>query len=99
MYRMIDKRDSGKTRKLLEECASNHGVFVCRHPNKVRDKCEAYGINYYDIVDVLGYDDYYLAKNDYGNLNPKYYIDELELFVQLKYLDGKLGGYSITNED
>lgn len=97
MYRVIDKRDSGKTKKLLEECAKNHGVFVCRHPNNVRDKCEAYGIRYFDIVDVLGYEDY-LIKDDYDNLNPKIYIDELELFTQY-CVHGRLGGYSLTEED
>ena len=97
MYRVIDKRDTGKTRKLLEECAYNHGVFVCKHPHKVKDKCLAYGINYSDIVEVLGYDAY-LMRASFKEPHPEIYVDELELFVK-HCMEGKLGGYTLTNED
>lgn len=88
MFRVIANSDSGKTRKLLEECARNHGVFICAHPDRVVEKCNAYGINYNDIKAVYGYDNF----DADGQV---IYIDEMEKF--LKYgLRLNVNGYSQT---
>ena len=93
MFRVIDRSDTGKTRKLLEECSKNHGLFVCAHPERVFDKCVAYGIDPVNATSYYEYIDTYekvVIKN--------VYIDELEKF--LKTLSGNnINGYSITIGD
>ena len=39
MIAIIDKVDSGKTRKLLNACSQVDGLFICAHPERVLDKC------------------------------------------------------------
>lgn len=95
MYRVIDGRDTGKTRKLLEECAYNHGVYVCKHPERVRDKCIAYNIKFEDITGVYGYLDYLKNASD---IKHRVYIDELEWFAWY-CTNGFIEGYALTNED
>ena len=90
MIRFLDARDSGKTRKLLEECAKTGGTFVCKHPERIVDKCHSYGIPTENINAVSYYDD---LSECYGDV----YIDELESFVQI-WVNGKLSGYSQTIE-
>lgn len=38
MIRIIEEKNSGKTRKLMEACADNYGVFVCANPYAAREK-------------------------------------------------------------
>ena len=99
MFRVIDKPDTGKTRKLLQECSNNRGVFVCKHPEKVVDKCIAYGIDPTTIT-AISYSDFvgYLTTKPHKEL---VYIDDLDLFLELfqKVSLLKLGGYGITVED
>lgn len=94
MYRVVDVNDSGKTKKLLEECSYNHGIFVCRHPNRIVDKCAAYGIEFANLRGVYGYAEYL---REYRNLpaDAEIYIDELELFVN-EMCDHKVKGYTLT---
>lgn len=90
MFRVIDKPDSGKTRKLLEQCAKDKGLFVCAHPERVYDKCRAYGI---DLVAACTYEQfiYDLQYDDWD----KVYIDEVDKFLR-EYKRGKVRGYSMT---
>ena len=44
MIAIIDKVDSGKTRKLLNACSQVDGLFICAHPERALDKCKAYDI-------------------------------------------------------
>ena len=46
MIRIVDGRDTGKTKKLLEECSRTGGIYVCAHPERVLEKCRAYGLDY-----------------------------------------------------
>lgn len=96
MYRVIDGSDTGKTKKLLTICGEK-GLFVCAHPRRTNEKCDAYGI---PRVKSLGYDEF-LAKmieNEMYNTNDNtpIYIDELEKFVN--YCFPYLAGYTLTNE-
>ena len=95
MYRVIDGNDTGKTKKLLTECGTE-GLFVCLHPERVPDKCRAYGI---PVVRAIGYDEYLgmLKVDDFYNMeeeNLPVYIDELERFVN--YRIPYLAGYTLT---
>lgn len=97
MYRVIDGNDTGKTRKLLTECGKHsNAVFVCAHPQRVPEKCKAYGI---PIVKAISYEDYWreLIEDDIYNVEPySVFIDELEKFV--KACSPHLVGYTLTNE-
>lgn len=93
MYRVIDKRDTGKTKKLLKECVYNEGVFVCRHPERVQEKCIAYGLDFTKIKDVYSHANFIKR---YKGSDPVY-IDELEKLVL--NLVPSMNGYSITAED
>ena len=88
MYRVIDNRDTGKTKKLLSECAKNQGVYICKHPKAVPEKCLAYGLPF---IEAYGYDEIDNAPKD-----KPLYIDELECFAQ-SYVNN-LAGYALSKE-
>ena len=92
MYRVIDGKDTGKTKKLLQECANNNGLYVCRHPNGVKEKCLVYGI---PVVEAIGYGDF-LLRDDWRTR--KVYIDELEYFVE-EMVAPNFAGYTLSKED
>ena len=78
MIAIIDKVDSGKTRKLLNACSQVDGLFICAHPERVLDKCNAYEIksvrssSFSQVVDLIEKED-------------KFYIDDVDKLV--KFLD------------
>ena len=37
MIRIIEEKNSGKTRKLMEECAKKNGTFVSANPYSARE--------------------------------------------------------------
>ena len=51
MYRIIDKKASGKTRKLMEIAKENKAIFVCSNPRAMEAKAHAYGIVGIDFID------------------------------------------------
>ena len=78
MIAIIDKVDSGKTRRLLRMCSLTDGLFICAHPERVLDKCNAYEIksvrssSFSQVVDLIEKED-------------KFYIDDVDKLV--KFLD------------
>ena len=96
MIRIIDGRDTGKTRTLLQECSIDGGVFICKHPTRVVNKCSEYGIDFSNIYPV-GYDEAlkYLKKKSNVNI----YIDEIEEFLKYIMPENLIKGYTLTNED
>ena len=80
MLAIIDKVDSGKTRRLLRMCSLTDGLFICAHPERVLDKCKAYDIkpvrstSFSQAVDLIKEE-----KED------KFYIDDVDKLV--KFLD------------
>ena len=93
MIRIIDSRDTGKTKELLRECSIDGGLFICKHPEKVFEKCKAYDIDSTKII-PCGYNNY----KKYLDLTKNVYIDELELFANYSLNDCNLLGYSLTME-
>ena len=93
MFRIIDGPDTGKTKKLLEECSKNKGLFVCAHPERVYDKCKAYGV---DLVAACTYGQYIydVGYEDWDRV----YIDELDKYLKV-LSKNKISGYSITIGD
>lgn len=91
MYKIIDGRSTGKTSRLLLLAKENNGIVVCSNPFALKEKAYAYGIV---GIDFISYSEY-LA-------NPKFtnrpiFIDEIELF--LRRMDGKIMGYTLSNEE
>lgn len=97
MYRIIDKRATGKTKRLMQVAKENNAVFVCLNPNSMRYKAQQYGIDGIEFIDYRTYLTY--GNESYG----KVVIDELEMFlyqVQCMYCGrGKLIGYTISKDD
>ena len=78
MLAIIDKVDSGKTRRLLRMCSLTDGLFICAHTERVLDKCKAYDIkpvrsaSFSQITDIINKED-------------DIYIDDIDKLV--KFLD------------
>lgn len=89
MYRIIDKKCSGKTSRLLLLAKENNGIVVCKNPDHMREKAYAYGLTGIDFI-------------SYGSFSPLHYynkpiyIDELDLYLQ--YLNKNIQGYTISED-
>ena len=90
MYRIIDSRSSGKTSRLMLLAKESGSVIACMNPSAMRQKAHAYGIT---GIDFISYSELFN-----GEYEGDVMIDELEVFVQ-NYIDCKLTGYSLSNED
>ncbi len=93
MIRIIEDKDTGKTRRLMEECAKVNGVFVCANPSRMIFKARDYGLFGFDII---SYYDYVNGVHDYRYT--KCFIDELENFVYEVSNGNNLSGYTISLE-
>lgn len=90
MYRIIDSRGSGKTSRLMLLAKETGAAIACMNPNAMRQKAYSYGIT---GINFISYSDLFQGEHE-GNVM----IDELEVFIQ-HYIDCKLIGYSLSNED
>ena len=98
MYRIIDNKASGKTRKLMEIAKENKAVFVCSNPYAMQTKAHAYGIV---GINFISYYDYLNSMR--GEEQHPVVIDELEMFLKymVAYNGGKseLIGYTLNTGD
>ena len=90
MYSIIDSRSSGKTSRLMLLAKETNSAIACYNPPAMRQKAYAYGIT---GIEFIPYSDLFNGYYD-GNV----LIDELEHFVT-EFIDAKITGYSLTNED
>ena len=90
MYRIIDSRSSGKTGRLMLLAKETNSTIACMNPLAMREKAYAYGIT---GLDIISYSQLFNGEYE-GNVM----IDEIEEFVK-QYIDCKLTGYSLSNED
>ena len=90
MYRIIDSRSSGKTSRLMLLAKETNSAIACYNPPAMRQKAYAYGIT---GIEFIPFSDLFNGYYD-GNV----LIDELEHFVT-EFIDAKITGYSLTNED
>lgn len=91
MYRIVDKKNSGKTSNLLLLAKEYNGVIVCRNPDRIREKALSYGIcglTYYS------YEDYMLNKD---KIYKPVFIDEIEFFISYVTANN-LVGYTYSLE-
>lgn len=90
MFRIIEERGTGKTRRLIEEAHKNNGVILCLSPERMKEKAMAYNIPF---ANFASYDNflYYSTNTDKRPI----YIDELEIFLS-RY---NVAGYDMSIED
>ena len=90
MYRIIDSRSSGKTSRLMLLAKDTNSAIACMNPHAMRAKAHAYGIT---GIDFISYSELFN-----GEYEGDVMIDAMEVFVH-HYIDCKLTGYSLSNED
>lgn len=89
MYKIIDKRATGKTSRLMLLAKEQNGIIVCKEPILMRQKAYDYGIvgidfiSYYDFNPIYEYD-------------KPVFIDEIDLYF--KYLNSAIKGYTISED-
>ena len=90
MYRIIDSRGSGKTSRLMLLAKETNSAIACMNPRAMQTKAYAYGIT---GINFISYSQLFN-----GEYEGDVMIDEMEEFVK-QYIDCKLTGYSLSNED
>jgi hypothetical protein len=95
LVRIIDKRASGKTSRLMLIAKENNATFVCSNPAVMEAKAHAYGIV---GINFISYRDFLKRSQQPFN----YVVDELENFIA--YMNtyekrGKMIAYSLSNEE
>jgi hypothetical protein len=90
MYRIIDKRATGKTSRLMLLAKENDGIIVCKDPKVMREKAYRYGII---GIDFISYADFDFTRR----FNKPVFIDEIDMLLQ--YKNREIQGYTISNED
>ena len=96
MYKIIDGKSTGKTKKLMELAKSNNGVIACLNPIAMEEKAKNYGIfgiNFITYYDLIKTPEKY---REYDAI----FIDELENFSQhVVSAAGVIKGYTLSIED
>lgn len=93
MVRIINSHETGKTKKLMLLAQTHNALFVCANPDAMQVKANSYGIT---GVQFVSYYDY--LHLNYEPEDVDVVVDELENLVQCM-LDGKLVGYSLSDND
>ena len=91
MYRIIDKRGTGKTSRLMLLAKEENAIIACSNPSAMRIKAEGYGIV---GINFISYYDYVNGDYQKGSM---VFVDELDCFV--RSLGHNLSGYTLSNED
>lgn len=76
MITFIDNVDTGKTKKLMMECSKTNDILVCKRPDRMLEKCRAYGIN---LIRVSGFEEVHQLVES----GIKFYIDDLDRYLDL----------------
>lgn len=92
MYRIINDRGTGKTLQLMLLAKENNATIACNNPSAMRQKAYNYGLTGINFVSYSA-----LFSGEIEDHEP-IMIDEIEVFVK-EYIDGKLIGYTLSNED
>lgn len=92
MYRIIEGRGTGKTSRLMLLAKETGAKIACSNPAAMRQKAYAYGIT---GIDFIPYSDLFNGSIDHTD---NIMIDEVECLLH-DFIDGKLTGYTLSNED
>ena len=93
MYRIIDKRGSGKTSRLMLLAKETGATIVCANPRAFEIKAKAYGI---DGLKFISYMDMFELSYDVDKEN--LLIDEIDGLLQA-WSGDKIIGYCLSPED
>ena len=94
MVRIIDKKSTGKTGRLLLLAKENEGVVVCANPQSMRDHAYHYGLT---GIDYVAYEEYigFLCGHPHELcIGRKIFIDELDTFLAL--CSKEICGYTLS---
>lgn len=81
MLKIIDKKGSGKTKKLLEEASKfENSLVLCENPNDLSQKALNYGFKGISFCD-------YNSCHEYDS-NMVLFIDDLDKYLQLSNVHG-----------
>jgi len=95
MYRIIDKRASGKTCRLFLLAKEHNGVIVCANPRAMEEKARSYGIV---GIDFIEYNEYVRTYPYLRDKSQPIFIDEIENFIKTTTY-GQVMGYTLSAED
>lgn len=94
MYRIIDKRGSGKTSRLMLLAKETGATIVCSMPRGFEAKAQAYGIT---GLKFISYHEFLDPAKHHGAHDERFLIDEVDGL--LKRIDGNVIGYCLTPDD
>ena len=95
MIRIINKRGTGKTKRLLQLAKANNATFVCRDAKSMKLKAHEYGLDGVDIIDY-----YDALMRGYKPDSSGVFIDELDGFLcSIFGYGGQVKGYSISEDE
>ena len=92
MYRVIDKRGSGKTGRLFLIAKDTGATIVCSNPAMMQDKALRYG---FKDLNFMSYADFVNCYKGRG-YSQKFLIDEIESLVKCL---GNVIGYSLSEDE
>lgn len=95
MKRIIDKKGTGKTGRLMLLAKEYGGIIICSNPRALSEKAKAYGltdIKFYSYHDFITRN---IPHEEYSSA--PIYIDEIEGF--LRFINTNVWGYSLSLED
>ena len=88
MIKIIDKRGTGKTSRLMLLAKEKNAYIVCLNPKSHISKAEAYGLI---GIDFISYEDFLAGKYD---IRRKIFIDDIDKMMY--YLNERIAGYSCS---
>ena len=88
MIKIIDKRGTGKTSRLMLLAKEKNAYIVCLNPKSHISKAEAYGLI---GIDFISYEDFLAGKYDIWR---KIFIDDIDKMMY--YLNERIAGYSCS---
>jgi hypothetical protein len=91
MYRIVDKRGSGKTSRLILLAKEHNGIVASQCPAYIIEKAHCYGVM---GIKVCSYQD--LIDKNY-DINLPVFIDDIERFIT--FCTPNLGGFSMSTND
>ena len=92
MYRVIDKRGSGKTGRLFLIAKDTGATIVCSNPAMMQDKALRYGFKDLNFMSYADFVNFYKGRG----YSQKFLIDEIELLVKCL---GNVIGYSLSEDE
>ncbi len=92
MYRVIDKRGTGKTGRLFLIAKDTNATIVCSNPAMMQDKALRYGFKNLNFMSYADFVNHYQGRSS----EQKFLIDEIEVLVRGL---GNVIGYSLSEDE